>query len=89
MATSSSSTNCHRLLAIIGQAEDGVNWYKLGRAHLHEFESPPDLNDAIMILKDSGLIEEKTVANESLPRLFITAAGKVRLKSLIETHVVS
>lgn len=53
------------------------NWYKLGRACLHLLDSPADLT--LKPLLSEGLVEERPVEHEPLPRLHITEAGKAAL----------
>ena len=56
------------------------NWYKLGRACINLLDSPADLT--LKPLLKAGLVEERLVADEPLPRLHVTAAGKAALRNL-------
>lgn len=59
-------------------AHDGEwNDYKLGRACLSRLDSPADFT--LRPLLEAGLIEERNVGNEPLPRLYITKTGKAAL----------
>jgi hypothetical protein len=56
------------------------NWYKLGRACINLLDSPADLT--LKPLLSAGLVEERSVENEPLPRLHVTAAGKAALRNI-------
>jgi len=58
------------------------NWYKLGRACINLLDSPADLT--LKPLLNAGFVEERPVANEPLPRLHVTAAGKSALRNMLE-----
>jgi len=68
----------HLILLRAIHAHDGEwNDYKLGRACLGKLDSPADFT--LRPLLDAGLIEERKVADEPLPRLFTTEAGRTVL----------
>ncbi len=71
------------LLETIFSHDGQWNWYKLGRACLSLLDSPADLT--LKPLLDAGLVEERPVENEPLPRLHITDAGKEALRSPVST----
>lgn len=67
------------LLETLCQHDGEWNWYKLGRACITLLDSPADLT--LTPLVKAGFIEERPVANEPLPRLYVTAAGKAALQN--------
>ncbi len=67
-----------RLILETINAHDGEwNWYKVSRRCIGLLSSPSELK--LSPLLDSGLIEEQVIADEPLPRLFVTKAGKAAL----------
>ncbi len=67
------------LLEAIHTHDGEWNDYKLGRSCLSRLDSPTDFT--LRPLLDAGLIEERSVENEPLPRLFMTDAGKRALEA--------
>jgi hypothetical protein len=65
------------LLETIRQHSGEWNWYKLGRACLHQLESPADFT--LEPLVQAGLVETRDSENEPLPRLVITPRGEEAL----------
>lgn len=73
-------TNSQRtLLKTIDKYDGEWNWYKVGRLCLAKLDSPADFT--LRPLLDAGLIEERSVEDEPLPRLFMTDAGKHALEA--------
>ncbi len=68
-----------KLLALIASKNGELNWYKIGRVHMHLFESPGDFDECMLVLKQSHLIEERAAEGEALPRLFVTQKGSAQL----------
>jgi hypothetical protein len=66
------------LLETIRQHSGEWNWYKLGRACLHQLESPADFT--LEPLVQAGLVETRDSENEPLPRLVITPRGEEALE---------
>ena len=70
-------TNSQRIiLALVSEKDGALNWYKIGRSHLHELDSPADFDSVLKFLEENKLVELRTIENEPLPRLFITNYGK-------------
>ena len=67
------------ILEIIGSHDGKWNWYKVSRAYLELMDGPSELT--LKALLDAGLIEERPLENEPLPRLFVTESGKQVLLS--------
>jgi hypothetical protein len=65
------------LLETIRQHSGDWNWYKLGRACLHQLESPADFSLEPLIR--AGLVETCDLENEPLPRILITRRGEEAL----------
>lgn len=65
------------LLETIRQHSGEWNWYKLGRACLHQLESPADFTLEPLIR--AGLVETRDSENEPLPRILITQRGEETL----------
>ena len=70
-----------KILAIVAANDGGLNWYKIGRAHLHELDSPAVFDAAITGLKKAGFLEERLVGDEQLPRLFLTNKAREELRA--------
>jgi hypothetical protein len=69
------------ILEAIYRHDGEWNWYKLGRACIHLLDSPADLT--LKPLLHAGFVEERPVADEPLPRLHVTAAGKAALRNML------
>jgi hypothetical protein len=65
------------LLETIRQHSGEWNWYQLGRACLHQLESPADFTLDPLIR--AGLVETRDSENEPLPRILITRRGEEAL----------
>ena len=65
------------LLETIRQHSGEWNWYQLGRACLHQLESPADFTLEPWIR--AGLVETRDSENEPLPRILITRRGEEAL----------
>lgn len=64
------------LLSIIADRDGDLNWYIIGRKHLHEFENPSEFDQAFKALSQLNLVEEKLEKGENLPKLFLTDKGR-------------
>lgn len=67
------------LLSIIADHDGAVDWYWIGRTHLHDFESPATFDEAMIALKRDGLIEDRQVDGRPLPKLHLTEKGRAAL----------
>lgn len=67
------------ILETIMRHDGQWNWYKLARYCFERLDSPGDLT--LEPLLRGGYIESHSVANEPLPRLHITEAGKAVLST--------
>src|SRR5262245_11378093 len=65
------------LLEPIRQHRGEWNWYKLGRACLHQLETPAEFTLEPFVR--AGLVETRDSKNEPLPRILITRRGEETL----------
>lgn len=67
------------LLSIIADHDGAVDWYWIGRTHLHDFDSPATFDEAMIALSRDGLVEERLVDARPLPKLYLTEKGRAAL----------
>lgn len=65
------------ILRIVQKHEGELNWYQVHRAAFDIFAEHPDLKPSEFIA--DGLLEEKPVSGEPLPRIHTTALGRTLL----------
>jgi hypothetical protein len=68
------------ILETIRDHDGEWNWYKVGRTCISRIFDPSELT--LKPLLDAGLIEERQCADEPLPRLYVTSAGKSALQQI-------
>jgi hypothetical protein len=67
------------ILQAIAEIDGQLNWYKLGRKYLPDLDMSENFGAALSRLVDSGLVLEKLIEGEPLPRLKLTDAGRAVL----------
>lgn len=67
------------LIDAISKKDGDINWYQIGRSVLHLLDSPADFVTGIKFLMDEGYVEERLLKNESLPKLFLTEKGWMKI----------
>jgi hypothetical protein len=68
------------VLRIIEKHNGHWNWYQVGRAAFDIMSEHPEI--ALSGFVSAGLVEERTVDGEPLPKLSLTEKGKNALKSI-------
>ena len=80
---SDSLTRDHEtLLTALATFPGGATWYKLGRIVVGRLDNPGAWNEALRVLIERGLVEEKSVEGEPLSRLELTKRGEAQVQSL-------
>lgn len=64
------------ILQAIAEKDGQLNWYKLGRKHLPEFDMSENFGAALTRLKELGFVFEELIEGDPLPRLKLTDAGR-------------
>lgn len=80
--TSSSIT----LLSALARFPGGATWYKLGRMVVGQLDAPGSWNEALRVLVERGLVVDRCIEGEPLPRLELTKQGEAHVMSMKLEH---